>query len=402
MRFIAIPGVISVASILYGCGNTDSPSTSTQAPTTTAEPTGSSGTTGSPGPTVTPRPTLPPSTNCPGKRLGQYTWGTELWRQGSKELSDFFATPAGKEWGCGDVTINIGDYTEVTFIAHAEDIVPFIQAYRAASENYESVVWLSYGDVESGDGGLMETFVDTFFRWASAIPAETAQTLGTIGLSFDVEHMPASSTKSALQKAQSLKANTNFQRGKLLVQHTIEGNPNPEGTDYVMKYADSALIMLYRNYMTSPIFSPDSNILSRARYFLKDQCVHCLDDAYSAANYKAKMTIMVEATCSRYTDYCAKISFCAHDQPGEGAVYLWNTLQELEAGMLDSGLVTPDEFERLFNPLTTYSVHDWSWFRCFAPLSDSTSYPQCRNYFSEAEACRNTLGPAPTTPAPEI
>ena len=406
MRFIAISGFVSLTSILSGCGDntktpstTDAPST-TDGPATSAGPTGTSGTTGAPVTTFTPRPTIPPTSNCPGRRLGQYTWGTELWRQGSTELSDFFATAAGKDWACGDVTINIGDYTEVTLIAHKEDIVPFIQAYRAASQNFESVVWLSYGDVVSADGSLMETFVDTFFTWAASLSSETVNTLGSIGMSFDVEHMPAASTKSALQKAQSLKASTNFPAGKLLVQHTIEGNPNPDGADYVMKYADSALIMLYRNYMTSPIFNADSNILSRANYFLKDQCVHCLDDAYAAANYQAKITFMVEATCSRTTDYCAKISFCAHDQPGEGAVYLWNTLQALEAAMFDSGLLTPAEFERLFNPLTTFSVHDWGWFRCFAPLPESTSYAQCNNFFAEAEVCRNTIGPAETTPAP--
>jgi hypothetical protein len=243
----------------------------------------------------------------------------------------------------------------------------------------------------------METFVDTFFQWVGTITADVAATLGTIGLSFDVEHMPAASTKSALQKAQSLKSSTNFAPGKLLIQHTMEGKPNPDGTDYVMKYADSALVMLYRNYMESPIFKPDSNILSRAQYFLQDQCVYCLDDAYAAANYKAKLTIMVEASCSP-SDYCAKISFCAHDAAGEGATYMWNTLQDLESGMLSSGLVTPAQFSRLFNPLTTFAVHDWSWFRCYEPLTASSSTSQCKNYMSAAETCRNTLGPVAISP----
>ena len=346
--------------------------------------------------TLTRRPTFPPTSNCPGKRLGQYTWGTELWRQGSTILSDFFATEAGKEWGCGDVTINIGDYTEVTKIAFVDDVVPFIEAYRASSKNWESVVWLSYGDVVSGDGSLMVQFVDTFYAWASSLSEATAESLGTVGLSFDVEHMPPASTETALQRAQSLKSTTKFAKGKLLVQHTIEGNPNPDGTDYVMKYADAALIMLYRNYMKSSSFNTDSNILSRTNYFMVDQCVHCLDDAYAAANYKAKITIMVEAACSP-ADYCGKISFCAHDAPGEGATYLWDTLQEMEQGIFSSGLMTTAQFDRLFNPLTTYGVHDWSWFRCYAPLSDSVSYAQCKTYHQAAQTCRDTLGPISTT-----
>lgn len=404
--------ILSSALALSGCSSDGGRSLTTTAPATTVAPentaTGSGGATTTPGaggattttdPDATtsdpPRSTVPPSSSCPGKRLGQYTWGTELWRQGARELSNFFGTADGKEWGCGDLTINIGDFSAPRTIAFKEDIVPFILAYRQSSGNYESVVWLSYGDVESGDGSLMLTFIDTFYAWASAIPADVASSLGTIGLSFDVEHMPASATKQGLQKAQALKASTNFASGKLLVQHTIEGRPNPDGTDYVMKYADSALIMLYRNYMTSSTFSSDSNILSRAAYFLRDQCVHCLEDSYATANYQAKVTIMVEASCAP-ADYCAKISFCAHDSPSEGAKYLWDTLQELEAGMLSSGLVSSKQFERLFNPYTTFSVHDWGWFRCYAPLTASSGTGQCRAYASSAERCRKTLGPVPT------
>ena len=188
-------------------------------------------------------PTVPPSSNCPGKRLGQYSWGTQLWREGATIFSDFFASVDGKDWGCGDITINIGDYSAPDVIAYKQDIVPFIQRYRESSNNYESVVWLTYGDVVSGDGTLMERFIDTFYRWASALTADVASTLGPIGLSFDVEHIDGALTKSALIKAQSLKATTNFAPGKLLIQHTIEGHPNPEGTDAVMRYADSSLIM---------------------------------------------------------------------------------------------------------------------------------------------------------------
>ncbi len=83
---------------------------------------------------------------CTGKRLRQYTWSTKLWEQGSRELVDFFGSQDGRDWACGDVTINIGDYSAPRSIYYKDDIIPFIQAYRATSGNYESVVWLSYGD----------------------------------------------------------------------------------------------------------------------------------------------------------------------------------------------------------------------------------------------------------------
>jgi hypothetical protein len=383
---------ITVVS-LHGCGSGEAKGGSQEPSSTTSDPTVLTSTI-SPVSSSSLVPSRPPSSDCSGKKLGQYTWGTELWRQGATELSSFFSTVDGKEWGCGDVTINIGDYTAPRVIAYENDIIPFILAYRRASMNYESVVWLSYGDVISGDGSLMDAFIDTFFRWAASIPTEIASTLGTIGLSFDVEHIDPSVTSVELQKAQRLKASTNFAPGKLLIQHTIEGKLNPDQADFVMRYADSALIMLYRNYMQSPLFAQDSNILSRAAYFLQQQCVRCLDDSYAISNYQAKITMMVEASCAP-TDYCAKISFCAHDSPGEGAVYLWNTLEELQTGMISSGLLTPAQFSRLFNPATTFSVHDWSWFRCFAPLTASAG--RCSGFQAAAESCRNTLGPVSTS-----
>jgi hypothetical protein len=236
----------------------------------------------------------------------------------------------------------------------------------------------------------MVEFVGTFYKWAAGLDKATAYSLGKVGLSFDVEHMAPSATKEALQKAQALKSTTKFASGNILVQHTIEGKPNPDGTDYVMRYADSGLIMLYRNYMHSSQFSDDSNILSRAQYMLKDQCIHCLDDAYATANYQAKLTIMVEASCHP-ADYCGKISFCAHDD--KGADYAWNTLQTMESELISGGTVSQAQFGRLFNPSTTYAIHDWGWFRCYDPISETLSYPQCATYHQMAAQCRATLGP---------
>ena len=397
--------IVSILYVFAGCGSSDGPKT-TNSPTT-ASPSGDT-TTGSSSGSVTPTlpPTVPPSADCPGRRLGQYSWGTELWRSGATELSDFFATEGGKQWGCGDLTINIGDYTAPEVIAYEADLIPFILRYRQSSNNYESVLWLSYGDTESGDGSFMITFIDTFFAWAQNVPDDVIPRLGRIGLSFDVEHMPPGVTKEALQKAQSLKSTTSFPEGYLLVQHTIEGKENTQGNDYVMKYADSALMMLYRNYETSPIFNPDSNILSRAKWMLQSQCVKCLDDTYAESNYKAKITIMVEGSCAQF-DYCAKLSFCVYDGSGDpnfsdpsgriGAAQTWAVLEELESAMFSTGLINGDQFKRLFNPLTTFAVHDWSWFRCYEPFPQYATYQQCSTYHTAAAQCRAQLGPLPST-----
>ena len=349
-------------------------------------------------------------TGCTGKRLGMYTWSNKLWRDGARTLVDFFASPDGQEWGCGDVTINIGDHTSPRKISKKEQIVPFIQAYRAASGNYESVVWMSYGDTDStkldDKGWRMETFTRVFFEWIKTIPADVAVTLGTIGLSYDIEKMPAASTESGLILAQALKAESPFPAGKLLIQHTIEGKRNPDGTHFVMMHADSALVMIYRNYMTSEYYSQSSNLLNRASFFLKEQCVRCLDDEYATANYKAKMTFMVEASC-RAKDYCAKLSFCAYGRPGEGAFYLWDTLMQLQTALVSS-LMTPVQFERLMNPVTTYAVHDWKCmsntffviirfvdFQCFEPMTYGSATGQCDEYPALAAQCRATRGLRP-------
>jgi hypothetical protein len=175
MRYIAL---LSTSALVFsGCGSGTSESVPDDPVATTEEPSNVDTTSGPDGPTgepdapksspdrITPKPPAPtvaPSSKCPGKRLGQYTWGTELWRQGARELSDFFSTEDGKEWGCGDITINIGDFSAPEVIAYKEDIVPFIHAYRESSGNYESVVWLSYGDVVSGDSSLMLRFIEIF------------------------------------------------------------------------------------------------------------------------------------------------------------------------------------------------------------------------------------------------
>jgi hypothetical protein len=255
--------------------------------------------------------------------------------------------------------------------------------------NLKVVLWMTYGDVVEKSGAKMLQFTHTFFDFMATLSADVAASLGPIGLSFDVEHIDPEYTKQSLQLAQSRKADTKFPAGNLLVQHTIEGEVNPVGTDYVMRYADSGLIMLYRNYNHDPTgkYQDDSNLYSRAIWFLKEQCQHCLDEAYVAANYIAKVTAMMEASCEMGAS-CGKVSFCAHDGPTEGAMYMADILDGLTSSLITSGAMTESLYNRLFDPLTPYSVHNWDWYRCFAPFSDSLSYPNCAQYHALAAGCR--------------
>jgi hypothetical protein len=322
--------------------------------------------------------------------MGTYAWGQSLWKNSDMEVINFLSSDVGQEWQCGDLSINVGDYSAPTEIRDSQFLAPWIISYRQNTGNDEAVVWLTYGDVVSDNGALMVQFVSTFFDWAASISADDAAKMGKIGLSFDVEHIDPEFTKEALQKAQSLKSSTKFASGNILVQHTIEGQVNLVGTDYVMKYADSALMMLYRNYEHDPsgVYHDDSNINSRMAWMLQQQCTHCLDDTYANANYQAKITVMVEASCNT-GEYCGKISFCAFDGANQGAEYMWDILTQMNDWTVSSGLMTSAQHSRLFNPLTTFSAHDWSWYRCFAPFSNSLSYSDCSNYHTMAATCRS-------------
>ena len=296
------------------------------------------------------------SSACRGRKLGHYTWSTKLWKQGSRDLLDFFISPDGQEWGCGDLTINVGDSSAKRSIYSKDSIVPFIQAYRKETLNYESVIWLSYGDTVTHNGSNTDIFIDKFFDWIETITEDDANTLGQIGLSLDVEYMPAHFTEQSLIKAVARRdAVTNFPAGKLLINHVVDMELNPASTDAIMRLADSASFMLYRNYLMSSEFPEELNMLNRAKFFLTEQCERCLDDDHVAANYKAKVTFMVEASCGPLS-FCAEKSFCA---PEGGATYMWSTLMQLEEMMLSSGLITRSQFAHLFNPTTRYAVHDW-------------------------------------------
>jgi hypothetical protein len=372
------------------------------------------GSTGSPPVTYTAPVSTQPPLACSGRPIGTYAWSQNYWRNGDSNLLDFLASDTGKQWACGDLryfdfstsihlcSINIADYSNPDLIHDSGALVNFIQDYRNRVRNYDTVVWLTYGDVVEKAADKMLRFVNTFFAWAASIPPDVAVSMGRIGISFgmfsldllystysDVEHIDPEASKNALLLSQDLRTRTNFPSGNLLIQHTIEGDSNVLGTHYVMLYSDSALAMVYRNYMHDPTgkYQDDSNILNRLLWMLTSQCQHCMDEAYVRSNYKAKITVMVEAACAMGNG-CGKISMCAFDGADQGAFYTYNILEQMEAALV------PDKISQslkdlLFNSDTPYSVHNWEFFRCFAPFQQTFQYSSCANYHQLASDCRN-------------
>ena len=329
------------------------------------------------------------SSACPGHKIGTFTWSQAYWKGGDSRLLDWLSGPMGQEWACGDLSINVADYSCAGPIDHGDLLIAFIQEYRRRIPTPDTIVWLTYGDVTTRDPEPMMEFTHSFFAWASAIPEAVAATMGTIGISYDVEHINPEATKEVLTTAQELSLRSNFER-KIQIQHTIEGRKNPIGTDYVMKLADSALIMAYRNYVIDPTgrYHPDSNLPARVMYMLRDQCVNCLNDEYAIANYKAKITIMVEASCG-IEEYCGKISFCAHDKEDQGAHYLVKTISETDRILSENGSITDEQRARLFSSTTPWSIHDWEWYNCFSPFHlGGIQMDQCRQYHRLAKQCR--------------
>ena len=375
--FIALCGAL----VLVGCGTGTSggfhptwiPASTTYSPSGTYT-----------APTSTPSPL-----SCSGRRLGTYAWSQGYWREGDSTLMDFLESELGRQWACGDLSINVADYSNPGEIKDSGALVAFIQNYRLRVRNVESVVWITYGDVVEKSSEKMLQFTNTFFTWASSIPADVAVSMGTIGISFDVEHIDPEATKSALLLAQELRTKTNFAPGRILTQHTIEGDPNVQGTDYVMRYADSALAMVYRNYMHDPTgkYQDDSNILNRLLWMLSSQCQNCMNEQYVRSNYKAKITVMIEAACKMGAS-CGKVSMCAFDGADQGAVYAYDILEQMEQS-LSPGNISPSLKDALFNPTTPYTVHNWEWYRCYAPFSSTFQYASCADYHQYAADCRN-------------
>ena len=397
---------------LNGCGSTTRPAVQvgpaaiTPAPATVPERRQ----------TVIDIPLLPPvKDTCSGNQLGLYSWGYEVWNSPTSPLVSFLRNPAVKEYGCGDLYINVADYSATTYIKDEAALVPFIKNVRSSGN--QAVVFLVYGDVDVGKNGAENgptEFADTFFRWISSIPDSDLKTMLPLGVSYDCEHLSVRVIENALKRAQELKRILVNQRlggdaSLIQIEWTVEGQEKPVDTDMVMRLADRALVMSYRTHMGKSVKDPlgEDNMVTRLFDFMfTKQCRHCLDDAYATANYKAKIRIMFEADC-QCGNGCGKISFCAYDAKesgwGEnhpnGAAYLMSTLQEFDTELRHGGRLSSSQYSRLFGAPTNlqlFVVHNWQWFTCFfddpsvavtTPIGRQRE--SCKNYHSMARACRS-------------
>ncbi len=290
--------------------------------------------------------------------IGVYSWDQKNWRDSDSKLLQHLASRKT----CGDVYVNFADYSNARDLRDADKLVDFLKRARVLMGS-SRVLYVTYGDVTERDVVAVEDFVDTFFELVSGMSSEEAKAVKPLGVSFDIEHFPATVYERVLVKAQQLKAQVVERWGpeNLLIQCTIEGEYKPVDTDIIMKHADRALMMVYRNSV--------DKFIDRLKWFLTEQCERCLDDNYATEHYRAKISIMVETAC-RVGQSCSYISFCAIDDPNP-VNYLVSTLKQAEQKMTSSGLITEEQKQRLFTGEALFVAHDFEWFQCF--FNDSSN-----------------------------
>ena len=358
--------------------------------------------------------------SCSGNKLGLYTWGYDSWNDRTSPIVDFLQNPDVSAFSCGEIYINVADYTAPYYIRDEYALVPFIRNVRATG-NHETV-FLVYGDVQvsaHAPNGPTD-FAETFFRWMTGLSDTDLHALLPLGLSYDCEHLSHTTIEDALTRAQQLKSVfVNSRLGgdgsRITIEWTIEGEKKPVDTDIVMKLSDRALMMGYRNHVGRSVRDPDGedNIITRLMNFMfREQCQRCLDDDYAQANYRAKIKLMFEADCECGAS-CHKISFCAYDASEElwgrrnhlgqsvyrnGAEYMEGTMREAERQLRTH--MTPAQFQRLFGEtrdLSLFVIHNWNWFTCFfqnpsvaikTPIG--AKQQTCKNYAAHASSCRRS------------
>jgi hypothetical protein len=378
-RILTFSCVILGLSGILGCSQSDSASSSPESviPFSNVEASNTS------------QPILPPhggwtvpnhkiDSGCLGRRFGTYTWDMSYFRAGNVDLINLLESEVGRLYACGDLYLNVADYSSPDVIPDADRLIDFVKEFRVKISNPEAIVYLTYGDVTARDGAAMITFTHTFFDWAMSISATDAALMGKIGISFDVEHINPEDSKAALLLCQELRSKTVFGQN-LSIQHTIDGDRNILSTEYVFRYADSALAMLYSN-------RPDG-LLDLIEWLLTTQCEKCLLDDYARTNYKAKISIILEASCKMGRG-CSDKSMCVRDNESEGMMYIAETVDEANRLLGASGLLTLEQFTRLFNLNTQWVVHNFEWERCFAPFNKYFNYESCKDYHQYAKSCR--------------
>jgi hypothetical protein len=294
-------------------------------------------------------------------KVGIYSWSQSYWRKADNLLMDVLSSDTGLFYTDGDVFLNVGDYSSYAQIPDTDKLIQLV--INLHEFNPTSIVWLTYGDVTEKDSVAVFGFVDTFFSWVSSIPPETAALMGTIGISFDLEHFEPSDTERLLLRCRARREETPFGSTRLLISHTLDGDLNVAGTDVVMRLADSALAMVYANSREA--------LISRIDWLLAEQCRNCL----KPNDYKARITLMVEASC-KMGKGCREQSFCANPS----AEYLRSTLSEV------GQFVAAGPGRRLFGESVKWVVHNFEWFVCFHPFN--CQFGNCAHFQSYSQSCR--------------
>ena len=342
-----------------------------------------------------------------GSTVGLYSWEHTIWRDPSSRFFTFFESPEGRTFRDGDLYVNVADHVFPRDIPDLDKLLQFMQRIRSLGNR--QIIYVTYGDKNGASTKAFaepSIFVDAFFAWITSLSPDVIQSILPIGISFDCERFPSHIVKDTLLYAQAVKLrylDSHFSSSpeSLSIQWVIEGKLDPFVSDAVMRFADSALMMVYRNYL---LFSPSdpggrSGLANRLRnYFLIHQCPGCLLDDYASSNYRAKISIMVEASCV-VDDECSLVSFCAKNRiadfeaAGSPAAtspvdYLVSTLQGLER-FIDSAL-SPTQRNRLFaSPNSLFVIHNFEWFSCYFQNESLSFNPQlCLRFPDAANSCR--------------
>lgn len=335
--------------------------------------------------------------------IGSYSWHHSIWRMSPSHMVSYMQHPRSSHYATGDLFVNVADFHHPDYVPMRDTIIGFLSSVRTNGNT--ATIYLTYGD---GNGvkhqALDRPFIfihKVFEVMLSFAPAEL-QAVAPLGISFACENFPPDIIQATLFAARLAKASlvaSHFggNTESFKIQWVIEGRPTEAVADVVMRNADSALMMVYRNYLGSSPLDAEGHddIVMRLRgYMLERQCPKCLDDEYARANYVAKISIMTEAACS-VAHACSTVSFCAFDgtawNDGQDPVeYVVSTLSRLNDALESGAVITREQRERLFaSSQSLFVMHDWEWFTCYF-RDDALAFSSqlCSRYLEAAHSCR--------------